>query len=280
MARMKNTRYHLGVVLPIAWLMSFPAQLAAQVFMRPFDNAANLALGGAALARPDVATGWVNPAQLGQNLPKIGAQAWSVLPYSITGWQSHGGQVGLRIDPRSGAGLTVWHSGIEGYREQRAEFAYGRRLGPKWTLGGSASVMHVSADEYGQRTTGTVSVGVQAQALPRLWIAGLITNPAVQRFEGYALPTVVQLSAAWVTSDKVLIITEIDKNLNAPTRLKAGIEYRPTDKLSLRVGTRSHPSRLSLGAGIRWQNGIALDFGSEWHPVLGITPGMMVRYAR
>jgi hypothetical protein len=268
----------LTIFFTLLIVLIWPEWSQAQVYMRPFDNGATLAIGGAASARPDVEMGLVHPAQLGQGLRRrVGAQLWSVIPYGIVGWQSHGGQLLARINQNSGVGLTILHSGIEGYREQRADLAYGRRLGEKWTIGGSMSLLHVAADEYyGNRTTVTGTIGVQTRVLPTVWIAALVSNPAAQSFGDYKLPTILQLSASWIPTDKVLVISEIDKSLNGPTRIKGGIEYRPAGLLAIRAGMRSHPARATFGVGLRLKNGLAFDFGSEWHPTLGITPGIRV----
>jgi hypothetical protein len=269
-----NTMRNISIFLGLAFL---PLSAGAQVFMRPFDNAANLALGGAALATPNLENGLTHAAQLGQS-PRVGAWAWSAVPYGIGGWQAHGAQVVARVDKRSGAGLTVLHSGIEGYREQRAELHYGRQLGPKWALGGTLQALRVSADEYGSATALTFAVSLLANPLRNVWVAAQVQNPAPQRLGDNTLSNVFRVSAAWQPSRTVLVISELEKKLEGAAQIKAGLEYHPTPLLRLRAGMRTQPTRAAFGAGLRLKNGLALDFGSEWHPTLGLTPAAMLGY--
>jgi len=133
-----------GLIIPCLFVTN---ALVGQVFMQPFENAANLSMGGATVALDGPINGLTNAAQLGKS-PKLGVFAYSALPYSLTGWQSNGFQAIGKLQRRSGVGIEVLHSGIEGYAEQRLQLSYGRQLSEKLSLGGSLLGMRVSANEY------------------------------------------------------------------------------------------------------------------------------------
>jgi hypothetical protein len=260
-------------------LLLIALPLRAQVFMTPFENAANLAMGSATVGLQQPINGVTNPAQLAY-APKIGILAYSAVPYSISGWQSHGFQVTKSVQQRSGFSLDILHSGIEGYAEQRAQLSYGRKLSEKFALGGGIQGMRVSADEYGSRSALTFLVGITARVLPRFTIGATIQNPAPQRVAGETIANILKIGGVWQPSDLFLISTEIAKDLERPAQIKAGVEYRPISLVRLRLGVRSYPARTSFGAGFALKNGLHLDFGSEWHPVLGFTPAAMVSWTR
>ncbi len=249
----------------------------AQVFMQPFENAANMAIGGASVAFEKPENGVTNPAQLGA-APRLGVYAWSAVPYGISGWQSHGFQAMTRIDRSSGVNIGVLHSGIEGYTEQRFQADYGRKLGEKVSLGGSIQAMRVSASEYGNAMGYTFAVGVTALPLPKLTIGASIQNPFSQQIAGSTTANVLRLGAKWQPSDIFLITTEIGKDLERPFQIKAGLEYHPVPVLRLRAGVRTQPSRSSFGAGLVLKNGPRIDFGAEWHPTLGLSPAAMLAW--
>ncbi len=252
----------------------------AQVFMRPFDNAAAMGMGGATVAVPNFSTGLANEAQLGLQ-KKLGVFASSAIPYSIAGWQSAQIQGVFGLGSSSGVGVGIFHSGTDLYAEQRFQLSYGRRLGEKFYLGGSADVLHNNAQEYGSNTAASFSLGVLAQALPQVWIAGRIQNPFQQQIGDDLLPTVVRVGATWKPSELFFLALETEKDLERPTQVKVGIEYRPSPMVAIRAGTRTGKvARMTFGLGLKLKNGISIDVGSEWHPTLGITPAAMLTWKK
>ncbi|MEZ4928095.1 MAG: hypothetical protein R3A50_17555 [Saprospiraceae bacterium] len=248
----------------------------AQVFMRPFDNAAAMGMGGANVALSGLSTGIGNEAQLGKS-PKLQLMAGTAIPYTISGWQSAHFQGILGIGKSGGAAISVLHSATELYREQRFELSYGRQLGEKFYLGGTAQLMHSSANEYGSNTAAGFSIGILAHALPEVWIGAKIQNPLQQQIGDYLAPTILRIGATWQPSDLFLISLETEKDLERPIQMKMGVEYRPYQMFAIRLGTRAgNVARMTFGLGLRLNNGTSIDVGSEWHPVLGITPAAMV----
>lgn len=255
-------------------LLPFP--LSAQVFMRPFDNAASLSLGGAVVAYPGLGAGLTNEALPGLG-EKAGIYLGSAIPYGIGGWQTAQFQGFAKLGTNDGLGLDVAHSGVEAYQEQRFRLMYGRRLGANFYLGGSADLMRVSAREYGSANGITFGIGMLARALPNLWFGARIQNPFQQKVGDYETASSLRIGASWKTSDILVLLAETEKTLDRPVQAKAGIEYRPVNVLVVRIGVRAGgTARVGFGAGVRLKNGLALDVGSEWHPSLGITPAAMV----
>jgi hypothetical protein len=266
---------HLAALI----LVLSTGSLSAQVFMRPFDNAAQMGMGGAATAWHNTEHGLANPAQLSQP-QKIQLLAWSAIPYGLTDWRSGGAQANFRINDKSGAGIDLVHSGIEGYSEQRIQGHYGRRLGAKFALGGTLQAMRVSANEYGNQQAISFSVGVLAQPLKKVYIGAVVYNPIPQRLGDAQLASGLRIGAAWQPSELFTVVADVDKDIERRAIVRAGVEYRPTTTVFLRAGTRTGASRMTFGGGFRFKNGIALDFGSEWHNQLGFTPSVMLSWQR
>lgn len=254
--------------------------LHAQVFMRPFENAAAMGMGGATVAVPSLSTGLANEAQLGLG-ERLGFWAGSAVPYGITGWQTAHFQAVAGIGKFGGAGLGIEHSATDVYTEQRFRLAYGRRLTEAFYFGGSADVLRASAQEYGSATSATFSLSLLARALPKVWIGAKIQNPFQQKIGEDLVPTVLRIGASWKPSDILLMTFETEKDLERSAMIKAGLEYRPTSVLVIRAGLRSNNvARLGFGAGLRLKNNLAIDLASEWHPSLGLTPSAMVSWRK
>jgi hypothetical protein len=250
--------------------------LSSQVFMRPFDNAASLALGAATAAYPNTSVGLANESLLGQG-EKRGVFLGSAIPYGISGWQTAHFQGFTKFGSNDGLGLDIAHSGIEAYQEQHFRLLYGRRLGEKFYLGGSAALQRVSAQEYGSANGVTFGIGILARALPNVWLGARLQNPFQQKIGDYEALSLLRIGVAWQASDLFIFLSEVEKSLERDAQIKVGVEYRPVDVLVIRAGVRAGgASRIAFGAGIRLKNGLALDFGSEWHPSLGVTPAAMI----
>ena len=254
----------------------------AQVFMRPFDNAAVMAMGGASIALPGLSNGLNNDAQAGfLTTGSPGVWAGSAVPYGLSGWQTAQIQGVVGLGKGSGIGLDVMHSATSAYTEQRFRLAYGRQLGEKIFLGGSADVLRVSAQEYGSLTSATFSLSVLAQALPKVWLGAKLQNPFQQKMGDDIPVSLFRVGGVWKPSDLFLFSFETEKDLERPAQIKAGFEYRPHSLIAVRAGMRSGSgARVGFGAGLRLKNGLALDVGSEWHPTLGITPAAMISWRK
>ena len=72
----------------------------------------------------------------------------------------------------------------------------------------------------------------------------------------------------------VIVVAEMDKMLGAPPVLKSGLEYSILKKITLRSGIRNGPFRWAFGGSLPVRDGIWVDFGADWQPVLGVTPGV------
>ncbi len=243
--------------------------------MAPPENAANLALGGAGIAFEKPVNGVVNPAQLAQS-PKVSALAYSTVPFGIGGWRAHGVQLAKSIQKNGGFSLDVLHNGIEAYREQRVQVGYGRRLGSQLALGANIQGMRASANEYGSRSAIGFAIGVTARPLPNLQMGAVVQNPVGQKIDGHTVGNVLRMGAVWQPSETVALTAEVGKDQSRPAQFRAGVEYRPSPLVRLRLGTRTQPARIAAGAGFALKNGIRMDFATEWHPTLGLTPAAMV----
>lgn len=264
----------------LALLLSASTALHAQVFMRPFENAAAMGMGGATIANPGLSTNLVNEAQLGLG-ERLGFWAGSALPYGVEGWNSAHFQGIVGVGKYGGAGLGIEHSGTDIYTEQRYRLAYGRRLAEAFYFGGSADVLRASAQEYGSTTMATFGLSVLARALPTLWFGAKIQNPFQQKIGDDIVPTVLRIGASWKPSELLIMSLETEKDLERKNMIKAGLEYRPTNALVIRAGMRNNNlARLAFGAGLKLKNNIAIDLASEWHPSLGLTPSAMVSWRK
>jgi hypothetical protein len=270
----------MRLLLLSVFSLFFSAVLSAQVQIRGTDNAAALSLGGATIALPKPSAGIQNEALL----PVSGKMAFfvaSALPFGIGDYQSAQAQAAFKLDKNSGVGLEFAYSGIELYREQRIRLGYGRRLGERVSLGGNLDWLQANALEYGNKNALTFGLSMLAQALPTLSIGAKIQNPLQTKLGESKLPAQFRLGACWKPGEQFAFSSEVEKIIDRPAQIKAGMEYLPTDILVLRAGVRGGGiGRAGFGVGLRFKNGLGLDFGTEWDPYLGFTPAAMIRWRK
>jgi hypothetical protein len=256
-------------------LLAFALRLNGQVFMRPFDQASLLAMGGAGIALPDLGAGLSNDAQLGM-APKMAAWAGAALPFGLRDWQSAHFQGMARLGKHSGAGMDIRHAGTDDYSEQQLRLMYGRRLAANVYLGGSGELLRVAAPEYGQAAGFGFSLSVLARALPTLWFGAQVQNPFQQKIGDFSTQSRLRVGGTWQPSRLFLLSLETEKNTERPVQIKMGMAYQPSERIVLRLGVRSGAvARAGFGMGFRLKNGLSAEAASEWHPALGITPAAM-----
>ena len=205
--------------------------LQSQVFMRAFDPAAALALGGATTAYPGMEAGLYNEAASAWGKSR-GLWLSSAVPYAIQGWTTASLQAFTPIDANSGAALDLSHNGTDAYAEQRLRLAYGRRLGARFTFGGSIDAMRVSAPDYGSAAAASFGLGVLAEPIPNLWLGARVQNPLQIKLGKEVLPTVLRVGAAWPCSS---------------TAARCGKRPRTTDAGARRIGIQTLAGAVAAG---------------------------------
>lgn len=257
--------------LLILTLLVFPAGLRGQVFQRPFEGAGSLSLGGATVAFPKTELGLTNEALLGY-AEKTGVWSSAAMPFGLTNWQNVRLQAAFRLNPTSGLGLDFAQSGIEIFREQRLRLGYGRRIGKQAWLGGGFDYLRAQADEYGVIRAVNFGLGAMAKPFKNLCIGLQVHNPLSLKINDFRVPGRIRFGVSWVASATFMALSELEKDDARPASLKFGFQYQLHPAVAVRLGFRGAPGRASFGAGFKLGHGFSLDFASEWHPVLGITP--------
>ena len=101
---------------------------------------------------------------------------------------------------------------------------------------------------------------------------GLIEEP----LERYG--SSMRLGTAYKVSNMVLVVAELEKDILNPMRFKSGIEYEPLHNLIFRIGFATNPIELSFGLGWFFSERYHLDFGTQYHQILGWSPNMSFRF--
>ncbi len=182
--------------------------------------------------------------------------------------------IGAALPTKSGTfGLVAQSFGYEEFKQQKIGLSYARKLWSSLSVGAQFDYFQTRIPEYGNRGTFTFEAGVQANISKTLMAGAHVFSPAqVEISEGENLPTIFRLGLAWQTSERLLLCTEIEKDLELMPRWRTGISYQPVKTLSLRAGYATEPSMLFFGVGFNFGNGLQADMAGSFHQTLGFSP--------
>lgn len=186
--------------------------------------------------------------------------------------------IGVALPTRSGTfGFQAQSFGYEDFKQQKLGLAYARKLWSVVAVSAQFNYFQTRIPEYGNRGIISFEAGAQAKLSKTVTIGAHIQNPAqVEVTDSEVLPTILRLGLVWEASEKLLIASEIEKDLDFPFRWKTGVDYQPKEPLHLRVGFATEPAMMYFGMGFSFGKGIQADMSGSFHQTLGFSPGAAV----
>ncbi|UYZ61412.1 PorV/PorQ family protein [Hymenobacter weizhouensis] len=181
--------------------------------------------------------------------------------------------------PRYGVvGVTARRFGNQQYAEQGLGLSYGYRLGTV-SVGARLEVLQLSIEGLGSRRAVAASLGGQADIVPRkLTFGASLSNLNQARLapdQDERLPTVLRAGLAYRPSKKVLLLTEVEKDVEQDADVRAGLEYQVLAPLALRAGLSALTEQLTGGVGFR-AGQLRIDYAAAWHTALGLSQHLSV----
>jgi len=212
------------------------------------------------------------------DLDKMGFLISTEQRFLLSELNSFGG--GFALPTKSGTfGLSIHYFGFEQYNESKIGLSYARKLMEKLSVGVQFDMLRTQITEYGSSNLFTFEVGLQSELIENLLIGIHLYNPVkLEIIEDEFLPTVLRAGATYKASKKLLLHTELEKDLDFPFIFKAGVEYELVQNFWMRVGVNTNPTSLSFGLGYKMKNGLAFDLASNYHQDLGFTPGIGILF--
>lgn len=134
-----------------------------------------------------------------------------------------------------------------------------------------ATDSYVDRIDLGSASAVGFDVGVRANLEGRTFLSAVLRNlnrPTLGDTDRIQLLEALTLGAAYQPYPDVVTTGEVElRSGEAPSLLRAGMEYRIVEMLTLRVGVGSEPARFSGGARIAFGN-FVFDYTFGDHPIL------------
>ncbi len=263
-------------VLSLLFLFS-EGELRPQSFRNNWEGSRSAAMAGASVAASDAFSA-INNLASAAFMERGEVAAAGNRPFLIPGVNNF--LLAAVLPAGRGAfGFSLARFGDRLYREQLIGLGYTQRLAPGFSLGLQFEYLRYSVAEYGSEGGFSFDLGLYYALSERIQLAAHVFNPLAAHLSQSAtpLPVIFRSGIRYVSSEKLIWLAEVEKDLDQPLRFALGMEYRPLPEIYLRAGSGTQAATLSFGAGFRW-NAFMLEVASDWHPVLGITPHAGIRY--
>ncbi|NLJ81608.1 MAG: hypothetical protein GX330_00575, partial [Bacteroidales bacterium] len=87
----------------------------------------------------------------------------------------------------------------------------------------------------------------------------------------------IRLGLVYNISEKCLLTSEIEKDMNYTPTFRLGVEYEINEYLFLRMGLSFPDFEYAFGVGWKIKS-LKIDFSSNYHTVLGYSPQLSLNY--
>ncbi len=178
-------------------------------------------------------------------------------------------------------GLSVRQFGYELYSENKVGLSYGQALSKTFSLGIQLNYLNTQiAESYGSTGGLSGNIGLYAKITEKLSLAALLVNPnklelAEAADERY--PSRLNLGLAYEISSKVLLLSEVEKDIDFEENIKLGMEYHPNEMFFFRLGYATQPSQSTFGFGLLF-NSFVLDVSSGIYSEIGLSPQVSLSF--
>jgi hypothetical protein len=246
----------------------------------PLQGPRASALGGASVCLTDVWSTEHNQAALGfLKYPQVAAAYEN--GFGLKELQLAGFCFALPSRRYGTFGIYCSSFGNPSYQENKCGLSYARAFGSRISAGVQLDYLNTRIGEgYGSHATAAAEIGILATVVKGLTLGVHLNNPGRQKLAAYddeRYPTTLRAGLLYSSSPQVLFALETEKDNLHPPIFRSGIEYSQGDLFHLRTGICTNPLLFCFGFGFKKGN-MLVDFSSNWHSVLGISPGIGLGY--
>ncbi|MBK9569388.1 MAG: hypothetical protein IPO53_05330 [Chitinophagaceae bacterium] len=261
-------------IVLVAFLLEGNILLPAQT-LRPSLADSYTGPGAYSLHHADVFSFTSNPASLSQ-LKNISFAVYGERRFLLKELNTYTAVVG--IPAHSGNfGIEARYSGYSDYNETQFGIAYGRTLGTKVDIGVQFNYHGIRIKDYGNASAISFETGAVLHLTDKLHTGFHINNPVGGKFgkgQQEKLASVYTIGLGYEASEKFFFSAEIEKEEDGLVTVNAGFQYKFIPQVWVRAGMSSATTSAWIGAGLILKS-FRVDLTTRYHPVLGITPGLL-----
>ncbi|MBT8195537.1 MAG: hypothetical protein KJO64_03870, partial [Bacteroidia bacterium] len=239
------------------------------------------AMAGISITNNNIWSAWNNQAGL-SSINKVQLGWYTELPYGISELQNSGMALAIPTDKYGTFAVNVNYFGYSLYNESAFGLAYGKKLSENVSVGVGLNYHQISISEpKGNAGTVTAEIGLQTTFSPKLSSAFHLYNPTRSVIDTETteeeLPGIAKFALTYKASEKVHLVSEIEKDFDNDAILKFGFDYTIIEDLHIRGGIHSNDFEYGFGVGYKFSK-FNVDVASKYQQDLGFTPSVSMFY--
>jgi hypothetical protein len=165
-------------------------------------------------------------------------------------------------------GVGIFRFGDDIYSENLVCLGLGNTIG-NTSLGVRTSYIQYRAEGFGTSAALSLDFGGISQLTPQISVGAYITNLTQSKLsdtDNQRLPTKLVVGLGFKPSDKIFLITDIEKDLEYKATWHGGFEYAVYKKIFFRTGFCMNPNSANVGLGGQKKN-LKVDYAlafNQW----------------
>ncbi len=178
------------------------------------------------------------------------------------------------------AALGFYRFGDDTYQEQLICIGTGRSW-KNTSVGIKVNYIRYSITGIGSKNLVSVSMGGMSKLTSKMTVGAHVVNvyqPYISKVDDERMPTILVAGILFRLTDKVTVVTEVEKDFNYKPTWKWGIEYVMHKKFTARTGYNLYPQAAFFGFGFRLRKFLA-DYGYQFTPFVGSRHQVSIAYA-
>lgn len=265
-------------IIVITFFCCFSLSLQSQSGFSSSAGARSAGIGQITTTLNGMASGFGNSATI-PFYRSSGAQVFALQRFNLAELKEIGITAAFSTGKNGSFFGSIQHFGIDTYQEQKLGIGYGLKLTPTTSASIQLDVFQFRITEYGNTIQPGFEIGLFSQPFKQISLGAHISNPIQLKGEnGIRIPTLLRFGGAYHPSTKVSVYGELEKDIDFPVAVKAGLEYFPVNQFTVRLGAISDPASVHLGFGYLVKSKIRVDMGLGYSTLLGITPSVGLTY--
>jgi len=178
-------------------------------------------------------------------------------------------------------GFTISSYGLDEYQEQKFSLLYARKLSQKISVSLNFDYNNLRIEQFGSQGFISFGIGIAGDLGNGFNYGVYIFNPEkIEVAEANEVPGFLELGIQKEFSKSLILFGEISKVIDEEANLSIGFSYNPIEILSIRLGFNTTPGAFSFGISYKALTNLSIEGGSQYDPILGLTPGISLKYNR
>jgi hypothetical protein len=160
--------------------------------------------------------------------------------------------------------------GFDLYEETGVAISLGKEIEAGFSAGTTLHYVSTDIHRYGSFSAASCDIGIAYELSKSLMGSASVRRLISTTSYGHENPPILTFGFAFSFFEQSIVGLEIEKEGGFPADLRAGLEYRILEQLSVRVGTANNPSKFSAGFSLH-HNRLQFGFAAYSHLELGWT---------